>query len=152
MGKKILSVMTFMSWENEEWNGNRNLGTIRAIALCDQQGFFNQAINCMRDGDMGEKDENGVYGRIWYGDYIENGDCKNLRPATQEEVELYLKYVTIESAVGSDDPYEWNVKIVKEDAGHYTKDCYVRQVLVEFKQRPLWEKLLYKLDKKSLPL
>ena len=91
-----------MSWENEGsvWNPETNKyesETVRAIALCDPSGYFSQAINCMRDGDMGEKDENGVYDRIWYGDYIDcyGNERETLRPATAKEVELYKKYCPI---------------------------------------------------------
>ena len=99
---KELVVETFMSWENESsvWNKETNKyesETVRAIALCDPTGYFMQAINCMRDGDMGEKDENGVYGRIWYGDYIDcyGNEHETLRPATPAEVELYKQYCPI---------------------------------------------------------
>jgi hypothetical protein len=87
-----------MSWDNEE--NYRTGKTVRAVALCDRtdsQGFFYAAINCMRDGSMGEKGEDGVYSRIWWGDYIENGDVQNLRYATIEEVELYLKHCPLEN-------------------------------------------------------
>ena len=81
----------FMSWDNLEVG--REDKYIRAIALCDMYGWFDEAINCVRDCQMGEKDSNGVYERIWHADYIEN-DCgrENVRPATIEEVELYLQY------------------------------------------------------------
>lgn len=78
---------TFMSWD-EEFCGE----TVRAVALCDSNGYFNQAINACRDSDMGEKDENGVYSRIWYADHIESGGKGNVRIATPKEVELYLMY------------------------------------------------------------
>ena len=91
-----------MSWENEglAWNPETKKyesETVRAIALCDPSGYFMQAINCMRDGDMGKKDENGVYDRIWYGDYIDcyGNERETLRPATAKEVELYKKYCPI---------------------------------------------------------
>ena len=101
---KKLTAETYMSWENETtvWNPEKQVyekETVRAIALCDQTGYFVQAINCMRDGDMGEKDENGVYQRIWYGDYIDcyGNERATLRPATPEEVELYKQYCSYRS-------------------------------------------------------
>lgn len=81
--KKELYANKFLSW-NEDGE--------RAIALCDGNGYFFQAINCCRDSDMGEKDENGVYSRIWWSDYIYNLDVEDVRPATKEEVDLFLKY------------------------------------------------------------
>lgn len=64
---------------------------VRAVALCDGTWFM-RAINALRDGDMGEKDENGVYDRIWYGDDIYNSYVKEVRPANIHEVNTYLKY------------------------------------------------------------
>lgn len=87
MEEELLIECPFLAWtENGE----------TAIALCDSylngNMFFVEAINCCRDGDMGEKDEKGVYQRHWYGDYIENGQPEKIRYATKEEVELYLEY------------------------------------------------------------
>ena len=92
---------TFLSWresgvvgydhEKKEWIYDAT----RAIALCDGTWFY-CAINALRDGDMGPKDENGVYERKWWGDDIYNTDVEDVRPADLGEVELYLKYVNLE--------------------------------------------------------
>lgn len=78
---------TFKSWKEHESDD------CRAIALCNQDGWFYIAINCLRDGDMGRVDENGVYERRWATDYIYDS-AHDLRPANREEVDLYLKYVS----------------------------------------------------------
>lgn len=90
--------LTFMSWDNPDLKEGK---TIRAIALCgwDSGDWFTVAINAVRDGQMGEKDENGVYERKWWGDAIWNdSDATNIRRASIAEVNLYLRYVTLEEA------------------------------------------------------
>ncbi len=89
-----LEVLTFMSWDNNYFVRNNEI-TLRAIALCYPNGFFKVAINCMRDGSMGEPDENGVYERQWTCDFLGCPIDSNIRPATKEEVNLYLKYCPI---------------------------------------------------------
>ncbi len=111
-------VETFMSWENDYWEKNPETHqyeqkTIRAIALCDRHGYFVVAINCMRDGDMGEQGEDGVFERYWGGDYIYEDEYATLRPATGPEVALYLKHVPLHSG----DPYERIVGKVKDRNG-----------------------------------
>ena len=86
--QRNIQILTVMSWKNEyhgEW--------LRAIALCDSTNYFDVAINCMRDGSMGEKDANGVYDRKWVSDMADAyfSDC-DLRVANEEEVELYKQY------------------------------------------------------------
>lgn len=97
--------LTFMSWDNPDLKEGK---TIRAIALCggDSGDWFTVAINAVRDGQMGEKDENGVYERKWWGDAIWNdSDATNIRRASIYEVNLYLQYVTLEDAaeIGPED-------------------------------------------------
>lgn len=99
---------TFLSWDERgtvySKAGNKHVlveDTTRAIALCDGTWFY-RAINTLRDGDMGEKDENGVYERTWYGDDIFNADVDNVRPATISEVKLYLKYCKLEDEANDD--------------------------------------------------
>lgn len=67
----------------------------RAYALMDQSTFFDTAINCCRDGNMGEKDERGIYSRHWAGDYADSSDTyvATVRPMTSDEIDLYLDYV-----------------------------------------------------------
>lgn len=146
--KKNLQVMTFMSWDNEEWANNRNNGNIRAIALCDATGYFNEAINCMRDGSMGEKDENGVYERHWYGDNIDcyGNERESLRLATKEEIDLYLQYVPIEDAVGENFCDHCKVKIVDMC---FTTPCF-GYVVVEY-YVPLWQRIKDFFRSKRLP-
>jgi hypothetical protein len=136
MKKENLSVMTFMSWENECEQG------LRAIALCEESGFFYDAINCVRDGDMGCKDENGVYWRTWYGDNIEcyGNELDTLRPATKEEVELYLKYIPIDEAIGDDCSDKFNSRVAR-----LSVNKYVSYVIVETIQQTWYSKLCDKI-------
>lgn len=132
--KSNYDVLTFMSWDEEDLDGS----PIRTIALCDNTGYFETAINAVRDGDMGEKDEFGVYPRIWYGDYIDNNyTAKDIRPATAEEVNLYLRYCPLE-ARGS---YEYlNERIVNVVRGKYYTSVIVRYCTPWWKK--LWVKVL----------
>lgn len=98
---------TFYSW-NEEGevgydrdNKKYEKDKVRTIALCDGTWFF-CAINALRDGQMGEKDENGVYARKWWGDDIYNTDVEDVRPANLAEVELYLKYCNLDEEAKED--------------------------------------------------
>lgn len=148
--KKNLQVMTFMSWDNEEWANNRNNGNIRAIALCDASGYFFEAINCMRDGSMGEKDHNGVYERHWYGDNINcyGNERESLRLATKEEIDLYLRYVPIEDAVGENVVHDdFKVNIVDINCTPFT---YFDYVVVEY-YVPLWQRIKNFFRSKRLP-
>ena len=122
--KKIYQ-KTFMSWKNEDED-------IRAIALCDVAGFFYQAINCIRDSQMGEKDEKGVYSRIWWGDNIScyGHETETLRPATYDEVKLYLEYCSVEEEADT-----YGVEIDKVVYG-LDRSCVVfrkRTILERFK-------------------
>lgn len=75
----------------------------RAYALIDQYTFFDTAINCCRDGSMGEKDERGIYSRHWIADYAENSDTYGItvRPMDSSEIDMYLDYV--KDAIHNDD-------------------------------------------------
>lgn len=143
--KKDLQVLTFMSWDNEGWIDNQN---IRAIALCDPTGYFHEAINCTRDGSMGEKDENGVYERHWYGDSVicYGYERESLRPATKEEIDLYLRYVPIEDAVGKDFSDYYKVNIIDTCL---TNSCF-GYVVVEY-YVPLWQRIKDFFRSKRLP-
>lgn len=121
---KYLTVEKFMSWENTHMVLNPETGkyedeVVRAVALCDPSEYFSHAINCMRDGSMGEKDENGVYERIWYSDFIDcyGDERKTLRPATATEVELFKKYCPLQEE--SFWPYEKVVAEVYTAEGTY---------------------------------
>lgn len=70
-----------------------------AIALCEGNWFL-QAINCMRDGDMGEKGDDGIYSRIWAGDELWGENFSTLRNASEEEVNLWLKHCSLENEGG----------------------------------------------------
>lgn len=145
---KQYSVETFMSWENEDHDGT----FIRAIALCNAEGYFEQAINCVRDSDMGEKDEKGVYSRIWWADYIKcYGNERDIRPATPQEVELYLQYCDIGSEYS--EPYYKAVKriyddrgthIVFERRGWFARNIFTVMQAIRQKVTLLWYKLKYR--------
>lgn len=129
--KKNYDVLTFMSWDEEDLDGS----PIRTIALCDNSGYFDTAINAVRDGDMGEKDEFGVYPRIWYGDYIDNNyTAKDIRPATAEEVDLYLRYCPLESRGAREYLNERIVNVVRTP--------YRSSVIVRY-YTPWWKKLWF---------
>ena len=82
---KKYRTLTIKSW------GNDYEGSLpRAVAACDETGWFYCAMNCMRDGDMGLQDSDGVYERLWVADYADDIDLRN---ATPEEADLYLKKV-----------------------------------------------------------
>ena len=135
---------TFVSWDEiEDWKTKK---TIRAIALCDRcdkHGYFYVAINAMRDGSMGEKDENGVYERKWWGDYIENSDVSDIRPATLSEVQLYLKYC----------PLEVEAKFNKEEIVAVIYGEHHTDVLVRPKKDSWWKRILNFFHKSdNLPL
>lgn len=132
MKAKRLHVMTFMSWDNE-YEGK----TVRATALCSPSGYFDVAINCMRDSDMGENGTDLVYERKWYADYIDTSVYKNLMPSTKEEVELYLRHVDLEDAVGNTYNDDFEIRIVNVERGRH-----FNAVITEIVQKPWWKKLL----------
>ena len=84
--EKVIQRGHFVAWEKD------NDG-VTAIAYMSGNGWFNVAINCCRDGDMGEKDCWGVYNRKWWTDmvWIENEP----REARLDEALLYLQEVNI---------------------------------------------------------
>ena len=73
----------YVAWTNE------TEPETTAIAYMIEDGFFDTAINCIRDGDMGEKDADGVYSRHWASDAVWMDD--NPRLATEEEIKLYKR-------------------------------------------------------------
>ena len=83
-------VLTIKSWENIELKYQKDHRWPRAVAAVDEGNWFGVAINCMRDGQMGMQDEDGVYERLWGSDEAGNIDLRN---ATPEEADLYLKKV-----------------------------------------------------------
>lgn len=137
-----------MSWENEDHDGK----FIRAIALCNPNGYFEQAINCVRDSDMGEKDENGVYARIWWADNIKcYGNERDIRPATPQEVELYLRYCDILSEYS--EPYNKAVMRIYDSNGTHivferrvwlARKYFVLVQAVRQKVRLWWFRLTHK--------
>lgn len=61
-------------------------------------GWFEVAVNCHRDGSMGDIDADGYCSRCWYSAYIEDGYFEgHLRPATWFEVKKYLELTKFES-------------------------------------------------------
>lgn len=85
---KIIETLRFISWvEYGE----------RAYALVDSDYYFGTALNLYRGGDMGEKDENGIYSRKWGGDCANTCDNfeESVRVMTRAEVKTYLQYVKL---------------------------------------------------------
>lgn len=80
--QRITRKGNFVAWQNYETT---------AIAYMVENAWFQEAINCMRDGDMGEKDADGVYSRHWGGDEVWIDDEPRL--ATEIEIFLYLHKV-----------------------------------------------------------
>ena len=76
----------YVSWKED--------GLTATALVENKQGFFGEAINCYRDSQMGEKDKDGYYDRIWYGDHVTNCECEidTIRPATRVEV---VKFITM---------------------------------------------------------
>ena len=83
-----LIAKTFLTWEMEDKDGK----PIRAIALCDDNGWYHEGLNTMMDSQMGEKDEDGIYERIWMEDEIPSSATSTVCYATHEQVEIYLKH------------------------------------------------------------
>lgn len=79
----------FVSWlENEHW----------ATAVVTDDRWFDAAVNCWRDSQMGEIDPDGYPERIWYSDGIKITDDfkeQTLRAATLREVVKYLDIVEL---------------------------------------------------------
>lgn len=77
---KTLIRRDFISWSQKGFN-------VRAVALVDEIGWFQMALNAMRDGSMEEGD-------VWYGDSanIYGEDEYDYRPASPSEVDLYLSH------------------------------------------------------------
>ena len=82
----------FRVWHFLSWSKNNDDET--ATALCDGNGWFWQAINCMRDGDMGHYGDDGVYDRIWWTDSVES--IEEPRPATWGEVLAWERHCSYE--------------------------------------------------------
>ena len=128
---KEKKILTFKSWINDCDKGTR------AIALCDETNYFVGAINCVRDSQMGDKDENGVYSRQWWADSVWKEEEASLRAATKDEVELYLKYIDLEEAVDFSDGKQ-SVKIISKTT------CILygeNTVIIELTDLPWWKKL-----------
>ena len=145
--QRRIEILTVMSWENE-YRGE----TLRAIALCDSAGYFDTAINCMRNGSMGEKDKNGVYDRKWWGDYIDcyGDEGKTLRPATAEEVALYKQYCPEQFFDGTWIDGEMRVRIIAEVDDRYGHHV-VQEVLSPVWWKRLWNFIRYNGGNKNSP-
>lgn len=81
--KRITKRGNFVAWKN-----NIEPETT-AIAYMTEDAWFVRAINCVRDGDMGAIDKDGVYERQWGYDGVWIEDEPRL--ATDTEVGLYLR-------------------------------------------------------------
>ena len=81
----------FLAWKDDlAWRE----GAGPSIALV-RGDWFVEAINCPRDGDMGEMDEDGVWSRHWYGDSVSSLSADVPRYATIYETRLWLKKCNI---------------------------------------------------------
>lgn len=89
--------LAIMSWKNI---GENNPRAIAAVDYSFQRPWFETALNCMRDGDMGGQDEDGDYKRLWGSDEVGYDD---LRPATIQEVNRYLRKVPLPFILGEND-------------------------------------------------
>lgn len=137
--RKRLECLVYLSWLEEgsvrdEHSGCYVRDRVRAIALCDVDGWFDVGINCLRDGDMGSKGDDGVYERLWYGDAISAGlGVSGLRCATMEEVKLYNSHVDLDGFWECHGGYIRSVKSVCGENFSYE--------LVEFVHFPWWRRL-----------
>lgn len=139
--ERRLSIQTVMSWENG-WDDK-----VRAIALCDSANWFDVAINCMRDGSMGEKDERGVYDRKWWSDEAGIGmDDSDLRPATAEEVALYRDYCPEQFKSRLYFDGDTRIRVI----GVVT-DRYGTHVVSETLPPPFWKRIRNMFKKNRLP-
>ena len=65
---------------------------IWAFAYMTADRWFEEAINYMNDGDMGEPNEFGVYDRHWFFDSLAYDDESEYRPMTDAEIMLYITH------------------------------------------------------------
>lgn len=81
----------------QDWQGNHSLYVAweeageTALACIEENGWFVFALNCMRDGDMGDKNEDGIYTRSWSTDWAPIND-PTIRLMNYQEYMLYKKY------------------------------------------------------------
>ena len=93
-----------MSWDEKDgsvWNPvlkQYEPKAQRAVGLCEGTWFM-EAINAMRDGDMGTEGPDGVYSRIWASDDIYNAEVINVRKADPAEVKLWMAHCSIVNTV-----------------------------------------------------
>jgi hypothetical protein len=83
MAGKIIIAARFYAWRESE-----------RIAICfsfDGE-WFPLAINCSRDGDMGDEDENGIYARAWASDWIHPDEGTKVRYATKGEADIFMEH------------------------------------------------------------
>ena len=126
---KEKKILTFKSWENSCEKGTW------AIALCDNNDYFVEAINCVRDSQMGDKNKDGVYMRHWIADYIWPDEMESLRPATDAEQELYLNHVVLKEAA------DFGAGIKKVELGVMFADKYGTHMIITLSDLPWWKKL-----------
>ena len=85
--RRITRKGNFVAWKSYD---------VTAIAYMSGTSWFDMAINCCRDGNMGEMDADGVYSRQWSTDEVWIDD--EPRIATRDEVLLYLRKVNLKYA------------------------------------------------------
>lgn len=129
---KERKILTFYSW--------RNLGKdVRAIALCEtnKPWFFAVAINCLRDDDMFGVNSDGVYNRQWANDYVWTEELTSMRPATENEIRLYMKYVKVHDAVDGFGKGTKQVKVIKNFC-----DINGVHMGIELTDMPVWKQVI----------
>ena len=103
---------SYQRWDFLAWRE----GGETAIALVHDDWFV-EAINCPRDGDMGEKDEDGVLSRHWYGDSTIYCSANVVpRYATINETRLWLKKCNIEAILNEYGPFKDFMIVVGEES------------------------------------
>ena len=106
---KIYNRWDFLAWEEAGET---------ALALVNRRGWFHMAFNCMRDGDMGHKDADGIYEIGWATDWLP--PRAKTRPMTEPEVDIYIRH--LKTGLGLE--WEWlNAPECHLIRGH--KECYV---------------------------
>lgn len=95
MNELLNEIGLYVSWQE--------CGHTATAMITGPAGWFEVAVNCHRDGSMGEIDADGYCSRCWYSDHIKEGDFEGyLRPATWFEVKKYLELTKFDSI----QPYE----------------------------------------------
>lgn len=119
--KEITRRCNWVAWRTP-WNNG-----VWALAYMTGDSWFDEAINYCNDGDMGKKNEFGVYGRHWINDSIEYDKEGEYRLMTDAEIMLYITHleghgISKETLIGN----------YKYDLFNYYVDCWVDCVNHDF--------------------